>query len=81
MNKLLNTTLNTKSELHLLTYRAANIFGHGPVHNELPVNCSMQLNSANGNSAVYDVYVNTELQHKKVLQAREVNQRRINEIT
>lgn len=81
MNKLLNTTLNTKGELCLLTYHSANIFGHGPVHNELPVNHSMQLNSANGNSAVCDLYVNTELQHKRVLQAKEVNQRRINEIT
>lgn len=78
MNKLLNTTSNTKSELYLLTYCSA---GHGPVHNELPVNYSMQLNSANGNSAVCNLYVDTELQHKRVLQAREVNQRRINEIT
>lgn len=81
MNKLLNTTLNTKSELHLLAYHSANIFGHGPVHNELSVNCCMQLNSANGIFAVCDPYINTELQHKRMLQAREVNQRRINEIT
>lgn len=64
MNKLLNTTSNTKSELQLFAYCSANIIRHGPVHNVLPVNYSMQLNSANGNSVVCDLYVNTELQHK-----------------